>query len=88
MKFIVGIGNPEKQYEKTRHNVGFRVLDGLSAKHSGVWRDKKKSRSQVCSLESVVLVKPETYVNNTGEAVAVLAKKTRSGCVGFSFCLR
>ena len=75
MKFVVGIGNPEKQYENTRHNVGFKVLDGLCAQRSGTWRDKKKLRSQVCALDSAVLVKPETYVNNTGDAVSALTAK-------------
>lgn len=75
MKFIVGIGNPEKQYEKTRHNIGFRVLDRWCAASSGAWREKKKYRSQVCSLETAQLFKPETYVNNTGETVSVLRQK-------------
>ena len=75
MRVIVGIGNPEKKYDRTRHNVGFRVLDVLCGKRSGVWRSKKKSLSQVCSLESAVLMKPETYVNNTGDAVETAIKK-------------
>ena len=75
MKYVVGIGNPEQQYDKTRHNVGLRALDKLSGKHQGTWWDKKKLRSQTCSLGNAVLVKPLTYVNNTGEAVSVLLKK-------------
>ena len=85
MKFIVGIGNPEKQYDKTRHNIGFRVLDSLCARHSGIWRVKKKSRSQVCSLESGILVKPETYVNNTGDAVKVMLQKYDAAPADFLF---
>jgi PTH1 family peptidyl-tRNA hydrolase len=85
LKFIVGIGNPEKQYDKTRHNVGFRVLDALCAKHSGVWRSKKKSRSQVCSLEPGILIKPETYVNNTGDAVKVMQQKYGAAPSDFLF---
>ena len=85
MKFIIGIGNPEKHYEKTRHNVGFRALDGLCEKNSGVWREKKKLRSQVCSLEGVVLIKPETYVNNTGEAAALFQQKHDPDTADFLF---
>ena len=85
MRFIVGIGNPEKQYDKTRHNIGFRVLDGLCARHSGTWRSKKKSRSQVCSLDAGLLIKPETYVNNTGEAVKTMVQKHGAAPSDFLF---
>ena len=85
MKFIVGIGNPEQQYDKTRHNIGFRVLDALCKKHSGVWRSKKKSRSQVCSLDQGILIKPETYVNNTGDAVKVMVQKYGAAPSDFLF---
>lgn len=85
MKFIVGIGNPEKKYDKTRHNVGFRALDVLCQRRSGIWRSKKKSRSLVCSLDDGVLMKPETYVNNTGEAVSVTLKKHGAAPSDFLF---
>lgn len=85
MKFIIGIGNPEKQYEKTRHNVGFRALDALCAQRAGVWRDKKKLRGQVCSADPVVLVKPQTYVNNTGDAVTAFLQKHDAAPADFLF---
>ena len=85
MKFVVGIGNPEKQYEKTRHNVGFRVLDAWCAKASGVWRDKKKLCSRLCSLDMAHLIKPMTYVNNTGEAARALLQKPGASPADFLF---
>lgn len=63
MKCIVGIGNPGREYQKTRHNVGFRVIDAL-----------KKSATAL-KKEKVLLVKPSTYVNRTGEAVSQLFAK-------------
>ena len=85
MKVIVGIGNPEKKYDRTRHNVGFRVLDILCGKNAGTWRSKKKSLSQVCALDKAVLMKPETYVNNTGDAVETAVKKYGAGPSDFIF---
>ena len=72
MKLVVGLGNPERKYKGTRHNVGFRVVDGFS-RMSGI----ELSRSKHFSLfgkgkigrEKVILAKPLTYVNLTGEAV-------------------
>ena len=69
---IVGLGNPGSEYERTRHNVGFRAVD-LLAKQAGVKIDRAKCRAFVrqCELsgQKVLLVKPQTYMNNSGEAV-------------------
>ncbi|MEI7997902.1 MAG: aminoacyl-tRNA hydrolase, partial [Candidatus Omnitrophota bacterium] len=73
MKLIVGLGNPEKQYELTRHNVGFLVLMELAKKY-----DIKYKKSPVCQAveakvlcesESCSLMMPLTYMNNSGLAV-------------------
>lgn len=76
MKLIVGLGNPGKEYEKTRHNVGFMVVDAF-AKELGFtnWKDEKYARGASCRgfvescCEDVVLLKPDTYMNKSGEAV-------------------
>lgn len=65
MKLIVGLGNPGKQYEKTRHNVGFMVLDALAASFGGT--------ETTVHGEKVILLKPQTFMNNSGEAVQKLA---------------
>ena len=72
MRIIVGLGNPTLKYSKTRHNVGFETIDVLSKKHK-----IKVKKNQFKSLigegfindEKVILVKPMTYMNNSGEAV-------------------
>ena len=73
---IVGLGNPGREYEKTRHNVGFRTVD-LLAKQAGVKIDRAKFRSlsAVCTLagKRVLLLKPETFMNCSGEAVQLAA---------------
>ncbi len=76
MKLVIGLGNPGSQYEHTRHNVGFRVIDTLATKLG--WRWERRSRAMLASgtigVEKVVLVKPITYMNNSGEAVGELVR--------------
>ena len=75
MKLIVGLGNPGKTYERNRHNVGFRVLDWL-ARH---WQIDLSQRtfggrfgSGRWANEQVLLLKPQTYMNRSGESVATV----------------
>ncbi len=72
MKIIVGIGNPGREYAGTRHNVGFDVLDAFARAHGfGGWRGRFHSEAtegRVCG-ETVLLLKPETYVNESGRAL-------------------
>ncbi|MBQ2704330.1 MAG: aminoacyl-tRNA hydrolase [Clostridia bacterium] len=74
---IVGLGNPGAKYDSTRHNVGFEVVDML-AKQVGcsVIKSKFNALYGKCDIEGVpcLIVKPQTYMNNSGEAVAPLAK--------------
>lgn len=77
MKIIFAQGNPGSDYEKTRHNVGFMALD-FYAKEKGVtFQTKSKFASDVVELtvgnEKVLLVKPQTYYNETGQAARALA---------------
>lgn len=72
MKLIVGLGNPGKEYENTRHNSGFKVLDAI-AKECNVDITQKKFKALIANTrigsESVLLMKPQTYMNLSGEAV-------------------
>ncbi len=78
MKLIVGLGNPGAQYEKTRHNAGFRALRAFHTLHADAfdgWKNKfnaEVSEGRVGS-EKVALMLPQTYMNLSGEAVAVAA---------------
>lgn len=77
MKLIVGLGNPGKQYEKTRHNLGFAVLDALLQKltpvEKTIWKEDKKSNSLIAKAGDLALAKPQTFVNASGFAVKKLA---------------
>ena len=77
MKLIIGLGNPGVEYERTRHNVGFRVVDKLAAKHGWKWNERR-SRAVLASgtigSEKVVLVKPLTFMNLSGQTVGELVR--------------
>ena len=72
MFLIVGLGNPSKQYENTRHNVGFQAIDALADKY-GISVDTKKHRAfigkGVIGGHKVVLAKPQTFMNLSGESI-------------------
>lgn len=73
---IVGLGNPGKEYEHTRHNAGFRVADRLAAQlHVKIDRLKCKALTRFVDYEGlrVLLVEPQTYMNASGAAVSALA---------------
>jgi PTH1 family peptidyl-tRNA hydrolase len=67
---IIGLGNPGKTYEQTRHNFGFRVLDLLA--NGEEWQDKYDAK--FIKLEDVILAKPQTFMNKSGEAVKEISK--------------
>ncbi|MDI9895015.1 aminoacyl-tRNA hydrolase [Rhodococcus sp. IEGM 1381] len=75
---IVGLGNPGPQYEKTRHNVGFMVADALAGRIGGAFSSHKKSNSDIVQARlgrrSVVVAKPRTFMNLSGQPVAALAR--------------
>ncbi len=77
MKLIVGLGNPGKAYEKTRHNVGFHVVDLVAEAEGWTWSGRHGktllAEGQV-NGEKVVLAKPQSYMNESGKPVADLAR--------------
>lgn len=73
MKAIIGLGNPGVEYEDTRHNVGFMTIEKLAKELSKApvsWEVNKKVQALVCTVGGVLLVKPQTFMNASGEAVA------------------
>ncbi len=77
MYVVVGLGNPGKKYEKTRHNVGFDVIDIL-AKEYNISVTKIKHKALIgegrVGTEKVLLVKPQTYMNLSGETLIDIYK--------------
>ena len=75
MYLIVGLGNPEEEYSKTRHNMGFEVINELSKKYN-IKVNKNKFNALygtgTIGKEKVILVKPQTYMNLSGDAVIKL----------------
>ena len=73
MFIIAGLGNPTSQYEGTRHNIGFDVMDALAGKYNISISEKKHKAlcgKGVIEGEKVLLVKPQTYMNLSGESIA------------------
>ena len=68
----MGLGNPGRSYEGTRHNAGALVADELARRHGGSWRKRKRAEAAPVSLGSreVTLLKPTTFMNNSGSALA------------------
>lgn len=77
MKMIVGLGNPGKEYEMTRHNIGFLVADAIS-KNEGFTQQKKERKFHAeisygnILTKKIILVKPQTFMNRSGDAVLEL----------------
>ena len=78
MKLIVGLGNPGRAYADNRHNVGFMCLNHFARRH-GVSFGRKQGKARVGNGEisaiEVVVAKPQTYMNLSGQSVALLVKR-------------
>lgn len=77
MKLVVGLGNPGKRYERTRHNVGFMVVDALAKELGLKLKTNKEYKVAFAKTDLVELIKPRTFMNNSGLAVRTVAKKHR-----------
>jgi peptidyl-tRNA hydrolase, PTH1 family len=77
MKLVVGLGNPGKKYEATRHNAGFWFIDQIAGREGATLRRESRFQGAAGKLSlnegDLWLLKPETFMNNSGQAVAALA---------------
>jgi PTH1 family peptidyl-tRNA hydrolase len=73
---VVGLGNPGREYERTRHNAGWLVLDELARRHDGSWRSKFSGSLAEVRLSELrlALLKPETYMNESGRSVGAAVR--------------
>lgn len=80
MKIVVGLGNPGKEYEDTRHNAGFNLVDEIAQDHNEKFKTEKKLKAEICQINqigeigNILLVKPQTFMNSSGEAVAKILR--------------
>jgi len=82
MRLVVGLGNPGERYRRTRHNLGFMVVDALASR-AGVGRGRRECEASLAEAvfadERVLLVKPQTFMNRSGAAVEPLLAKYSDG---------
>ena len=71
---IVGLGNPGKEYARTRHNAGFLLVEKLATRWKADWTNEKKFQSRLARAERKILCQPQTFMNVSGEAVGALVK--------------
>ena len=78
MKLIIGLGNPGKKYTFTRHNLGFLVMDAMAISLDAKWSEDKDANAAVIETnhegEKLVLAKPMTFMNRSGQTVGSLIK--------------
>lgn len=77
IKAIIGLGNPGRQYERTRHNIGFNIVDALCERFGGQWREQNNMASAQIMIngKKIMLIKPQTFMNNSGRIVPFLQKQ-------------
>lgn len=73
MKLIVGLGNPGKKYARTRHNIGFLCLEAFASKQGKTFKFDKKFNGEWVKTDNAILLKPQTFMNLSGQSVAAIA---------------
>lgn len=76
-KVIIGLGNPGPQFSYNRHNIGFLIIDALASAHGGQWRKRDAMETAQISINGskILLIKPQTYMNQSGNVVPALKKQ-------------
>ena len=70
IRLVVGLGNPGPEYDRTRHNVGFNVVDLLASEWGLTWQHSKSWHALWAKGEKAILVKPASYMNRSGEPLS------------------
>lgn len=73
MKLTVGLGNPGEKYATTRHNAGFLILDEFAKARGLNWQEDKKFKCLRAECDGLLIIKPQTFMNNSGESVSAIA---------------
>jgi PTH1 family peptidyl-tRNA hydrolase len=73
---VAGLGNPGREYARTRHNAGWMVVEELAARHGGSWRSKFSGRLAEVRLDGLrlALLEPETYMNESGKSIGAAGR--------------
>jgi PTH1 family peptidyl-tRNA hydrolase len=74
IKLVVGLGNPGREYEQTRHNAGYWWVEALAREYGVTFKKENRFHGEVARLGGVWLLKPHTFMNRSGQAVGALAK--------------
>ena len=74
IRLVVGLGNPGAEYNRTRHNVGFEIVDRLAAEWGLAWQHSKSWHALWAKSEKAILVKPASYMNCSGEPLQAVAQ--------------
>ena len=73
IRLVVGLGNPGAEYDRTRHNIGFEVVDRLAAEWGLAWQHSKSWHALWAKGEKAILMKPTSYMNRSGEPLQAVA---------------
>lgn len=83
VRVVVGLGNPGRQYDKTRHNIGFALVDALAAREGALWRDNARFSAHTTTVviagQNILLAKPQTFMNESGRSVGAICRYHRWG---------
>ena len=79
IRLVAGLGNPGAEYAQTRHNIGFMVVDSLAAQFGSTWERSTKWGALIAKNDNIILIKPMTYMNLSGEPVHAVAQFHKIG---------
>jgi peptidyl-tRNA hydrolase, PTH1 family len=87
---IVGLGNPGATYEKTRHNVGFWLIDALATKYKSTWKQELQLQAEICKAlicqRPILLAKPQSYMNLSGHSIQKICHYFKIPAEGVLIC--